>query len=115
MQAGTVTGGNSFHAELATARVLKSRQVAQRSVHFVTFPGTLPHIGDTTFRFGNIYVIEHTDDGCRIIGEAGGGGDPSTRSGPWSISPAGTPTTSSGPYLRCPARGIPGRQPTIRR
>ena len=83
VQAGTVTGGNSFHAELATARVLKSRQVDQRSVHFVTFQGTLPHLGDTTVRFGYIYAIEHTDSGCRIIGEAGGGGDPPTRSRPW--------------------------------
>jgi hypothetical protein len=83
VQAGTVTGGNSFHAELATAQVLKSRQAHQRSVHFVTFQGTLPHLGDTTVRFGYIYAIEHTDNGCRIIGEAGGGGDPPTRSRPW--------------------------------
>ncbi|MGI8557717.1 MAG: hypothetical protein ACR2ND_05330 [Solirubrobacteraceae bacterium] len=50
VQAGTVTGGNSFHAELATARVLKSRQVDQRSVHFVTFQGTSRTSG--TRRFG---------------------------------------------------------------
>ncbi len=79
VQAGTFTGGNGFDADLATARVLKSREVDQRSVHFVTFQGTLPHLGATTVRFGYIYVIEHTDDACRIIGEAGGGGDPPTR------------------------------------
>jgi hypothetical protein len=83
VQAGTVIGGNSFDADLPIARVLKSRQVDHRSVHFVTFQGTLPHLGDTTVRFGYIYVIEHTDDGCRIIGEAGGGGSPPTRSRPW--------------------------------
>ncbi len=83
VQAGTVTGGNSFQADVSTARVLKSRRVDQRSVHFVTFHGRLPHHGDTTVRFGYFFAIEHAEHGCRIIGEAGGGGDPPVRSRPW--------------------------------
>ncbi len=83
VQAGTFTGGNSFQADVSTARVLKSRHAGQRSVHFVTFAGTLPHYGDTTVRFGYVFAVEHGEDGCRIIGEAGGGGDPPVRSRAW--------------------------------
>lgn len=34
-------------------------------------------------RFGYVFAIEHAEHGCRIIGDAGGGGDPPIRSRPW--------------------------------
>jgi hypothetical protein len=82
-QAGSFSGGNGFQADVSTARVLKSRRAGQRSVHFVTFQGTIPHYGNTTLRFGYIYAIEHAEDDCRIIGAAGGAGDSPIRSRPW--------------------------------
>ena len=81
--AGQFVGGNPFQADLSTMRVVKARQVGHRSVHFVTLEGTLPHRGDTRMRFGYMFAIEHDDGGCRIIGEAGGGGDSPIRSRPW--------------------------------
>lgn len=83
VEAGTFTGGNSFQADVSSVRVLKSRRVDQRSVHFVIFQGTLPHHGDRTVRFGYVFAIEHTEHGCRIIGDAGGGGDSPIRYRPW--------------------------------
>lgn len=91
MQAGIVTGGNSFDADVSSARVLKSRYEGPRSVHFVTFQGTIPHLGDTILRFGYIYAIEHAKDGCRIIGQAGGAGDSPIRSHPWVNLAGGHP------------------------
>jgi hypothetical protein len=68
---------------MSTVRFLKSRQAAQRSAHFVTFDGTFPQRQDRKIRFGYIFAIEQTDEGCRIAGDAGGAGDAPVRSRPW--------------------------------
>ena len=82
-QAGTYSGGSGFQADMSTVRFLKSRHAGHRSAHYVTFDGTLPHHQDRKLRFGYIFVIEQGADDCRIVGEAGGGGDAPVRSRPW--------------------------------
>lgn len=82
-QSGTYAGGSGFVADMSTVRFLKSRQAGPRAAHYVTFDGTLPQHQDRKLRFGYTFAIEQTDEGCRIIGDAGGAGDAPVRSRPW--------------------------------
>jgi hypothetical protein len=84
IQAGTVSGGNPFQADLSTVRFVKHRQSQRRRLHFVTFDGMIPHLDNRTLTFNYLFPLERDPEGnWRSLGGAGGGDDAPRRSTPW--------------------------------
>ena len=88
-QSGIVRGGHLEQADMSTVRFVKHRQSARRHVYFVTFEGTIAHLGPDICRFEYVYPVEpDPTGGWRVFGGAGGSGDGPVRSRP-SVNVAG--------------------------
>jgi hypothetical protein len=84
-RSGTVRGGHPFQAEPATVQFVKHRQSERRHLYFVTFDGTIPHLGHDTRRLSWLFAVEPQADGSWRATGGGGGGDSDMppRSKPW--------------------------------
>jgi hypothetical protein len=85
IQSGIVRGGTPFQADLTTVEFVKHRQSARRRLDFVTFKGTIPHIGPRRHTLSWLFSLTRQPDGTwRVTGGAGGGDSAMPpRSKPW--------------------------------
>ena len=84
-RSGILRGGNPFQADLSTIAFVKHRESVCRRLDFVTFEGTIPHIGPQRHTLSWLFPLTHEPDGTwQVTGGAGGGdSDMPPRSKPW--------------------------------
>lgn len=79
-----VRGGSAEQADLATVRFVKHRKSERRHLYYVTFQGTIPHLGSVVHEFHYAYPVEpDPEGGWRVCGGSGGAGEMPRRSTPW--------------------------------
>jgi hypothetical protein len=108
VRAGLIEGGNWFEADLATVRFVKFRETPRRRLYFVTFEGSIPHLGPELHKLSELYPVERDTDGnWTTHGGAGGGGDSEgmMRAEPW-VNLAGGGWRELEPDL---VRALPGQ------
>jgi hypothetical protein len=92
-QSGTVSGGNSFQADLSTVRFVKHRLSQRRQLHFVTFDGTIPHLDDRKVSFNYLFRSSATPKAT---------GDQSAQRAVAATCPHAPPPGSTSPAGRSP-------------
>lgn len=84
LQSGIVRGDSPERADMSTVRFVKHHASARRHLFFVTFQGTIPHLGPDIHRFHYVYPVEPDPaGGWSALGGAGGAGDSPHRGRPW--------------------------------
>jgi hypothetical protein len=85
VRAGIIEGGNWCEPDLTTVRFVKYRETSTRRLYFVTFRGSIPHLGTELLGLSELYLVTLGPDGnWTAAGGAGGGDDEHmSRGTPW--------------------------------
>ena len=84
VRAGFVQGGNWCKPDLTTVRFVKYRDTPTRRLYFVTFQGSIPHLGPELHSLSELYLVEQEPDGnWAATGGAGGNDQDMSRGTPW--------------------------------
>jgi hypothetical protein len=84
-RAGFIEGGNWCEADPETVRFVKFRETPRRRLYFVTFEGSIPHLGPELHKLSELYPVERDADGNWTAGGCAGGDDDEemSRPTPW--------------------------------